>query len=340
MTNETQLMVRDSFRKALEQATILEEVPEFHIQSLREINPEKLEDKIQLEKYIKQIDLCMSERQQTKQITDLMTDLVFVADKYIVFLNEVKGRNIYLNIASRRKALISELKKILLRIIEGQSGEIRDRFACRYILCNDDSEAENVKVLYSFTNHLIALLLGYNTKEIEEFIAWLKASYSVKDVERIVHTLNIPFSLCDSEAPVDTGFDNEEYPEIFVPEMSGILDGYKFGIKDYVVCPKRRGYQSLHFILHVSSSSPVCPGLFIEFQGRTMQMHAHAEDSKSLASHAAHKQQYEVLDEIFEEINQENIHIRGYKYIPATGLEMDLTGLRKAVPLAVRNVLH
>lgn len=316
MTNKMLKKIGASFRESIKGSLELGDIMQKHISSLKKIKADE-EDSLQLTKYIKQVELSREERMNTKKITDFIDDLVFCIFNYVLYLNS-SNEKIYVTISSRRKSLVSELRKTLRNIIHDGSGAISDRFSLRYIIenCFPD-ELQNEELLYNFTNKLINLLC-YEIG-VEKFLLWCQNNLRGFEVMRIADTLSVPFDLVVSGGPKETdSFDPAKYPTIVVPKESGIDSGFRFAVKDYVFEPKNKGYQGLHFVLHISSSSLILPGLFIEFQGRTSQMDVHAEDPNSDAYHESYKEST-VDKEIVKTftINAEEVVLKGFDFQPA-----------------------
>lgn len=87
-------------------------------------------------------------------------------------------------------------------------------------------------------------------------------------------------------AKKDGKLSDEIKSKIFIPSAPPILieeyKPYSHFIKDYIVNPKKNGYQGLHVLLKDSKS-----GRYFEFQIRTSEMHEFAE--KGYAAHSIYK---------------------------------------------------
>ena len=194
------------------------------------------------------------------------------------------------HLEGRRKSLISTEKKILKALAENKSLDtLRDLIAFRIIIFDEnDKQEEAVDLCYSLMNKVIA--------------------FGIKN----------GFMLCEAN-PVDetSGFDNSKH-KIFIPEKSGIPTDFSYGVKDYILNPKRNGYQSLHCAFRLAS------GHCFEVQIRTHSMHMHAESGE--ANHSDYKEEtYSSFT-----FNPQKIKIPGYG-ISENGTVHDMIGLEKAL---------
>ncbi len=329
MTTKMLKKVGVSFRESIQNSLELGDIMQKHISSLRKIRADD-EDSKQLSLYLKQVELSYQERLKTQKITDFLDDIVSVMFHYAQYLNELSDEQIYLTLSSRRKSLVSELRKIMRNIIVGKSGTIKDRFALRYIIENDGDEEGNIELLYKITNNFIELLC-YETINRTQFLDWCAKNLQ-DELDRIKQILSIQFVLFEADSPKDTGRFNSNgdtpptsirmlTPEqscLVIPKYSGIDSAYQFGVKDYVFDPKRKGYQSLHFVIYIPVTSPILPGLFIELQGRTRQMDINAEDPNSPAYHGFYKENSvdEKIVNTFQ-VNPEDVALKGFDFRPA-----------------------
>ena len=100
-------------------------------------------------------------RKLTMGATSLVEDLTNFIRYICIWLNSEKGYNVDVKLISRRKALTSELKKILLKSLEHADDAeriflppvIRDRFGLRVILADDDPE-----LLLELTKIIVSIL--------------------------------------------------------------------------------------------------------------------------------------------------------------------------------------
>lgn len=117
----------------------------------------------------------------------------------------------------------------------------------------------------------------------------------------------------------DTNFDKTNHPEIVLPEKQDIPESFEGFVKDYVMFPKEKGYQSLHIVLRKPN------GLTFEVQIRTFAMDLHAELGK--ASHIAYSKERKADSDI--QLDYSKIDIPGFVYHP-NGI-LDQIGLVHAI---------
>ena len=343
--------VREAYRVSLTMSRTLNEVTKNYARQLEQIKPANSSEARILGEIISETNLAYNERQKTLGITNCVESLIFLAQHIVLWYNETHKSKIYASFSFRRKALESELKKIVSRVLNGKISTIKDRFACRCIICNNDdptnieAEIKSISQMYTLTNLLLDIFSGFNLETIRAFSEWVEKKYA-KDKEiriKLLKSLSTNFILCQAETPINTGFDASKHPEIYVPEKSGILDFYceRF-VKGYTANPKCTGYQSEHFVISISPNSDFFPGLYIEFQIRTQCMHDRAEDSSSPQSHKNHKVSVTSIstetanfnvDELFEIEDWSDIHIVGVSKMS------DFAGLREPVCSFIRNIL-
>lgn len=287
MTLETLELIGDCYRRALEKSTFSVDLPYNFSKELQSIETKNETEELQLNNYIHQLEICHSERKQMLKITDLVEDMVFTAYHLVLWYNSTHDEEIYTDLSFRRKSFESEFKKSLKRTLTGKSPRIKDRFGCRAIIRNKCAETVNQNFMYILTNLFIDIYCGLPSTK-QSFIEWCTTCSSISPIalSRIREILSIPFELVEADQCYDTG---KTKSDIVIPNKSGILDCFKYGVKDYAYTPKENGYQSVHFVLHIDSTSAIFPGLYIEFQVRTSTMHAIAEDKNSDAFHKNHK---------------------------------------------------
>lgn len=117
----------------------------------------------------------------------------------------------------------------------------------------------------------------------------------------------------------DTNFDKTNHPEIVLPQKQDIPESFEGFVKDYVMFPKEKGYQSLHIVLRKPN------GLTFEVQIRTFAMDLHAELGK--ASHIAYSKKRKADSDI--QLDYSKIDIPGFVYHP-NGI-LDQIGLVHAI---------
>lgn len=169
----------------------------------------------------------------------------------IVLIMEKLFPNINFSIEGREKTLFSDLNKRISKMLEGKSPRIQDLLAFRLIILNKDDEQTNIMRCYDILNSLLALFSLLDTT-VETGLSW---DISVKEVS----------PLKDHRASV-----SQKFPNLYLPEISGINPQFQKLVKDYIFFPNPQGYQSLHFVLTYK-------GFPLEIQIRNVDMHHWAE---------------------------------------------------------------
>lgn len=200
----------------------------------------------------------------------------------------------FFHLEGRRKSLLSTEKKIIKLLSENKSLDtLRDLMAFRLIIFDNINLKDSVEQCYELMNRII--------------------EYGIQN----------EFTLCEATPVEDTkDFDNSKH-NLFIPNKSSISKEYQFGIKDYILHPKKNGYQSLHAVFRLTT------GQCFEIQIRTLNMHAHAESGS--ANHKMYKSAiYPML-----EIDKNLIHIPGY-CIGTDGTVYDMVGIEKSLMILQR----
>lgn len=244
------------------------------------------EDTLQFDAFVSSLERAIKKREKTFELTNLATDILFVNMYIIIWLNSTKSMHIDINLNARRKALESELTKLLKRSIANNSPRIYDRFGLRGNILNNVSKLEAIEILYEVVNYTISILGKRNRKVTSEFMNWINTQNNIDDFtkERINFILSLPFVIEEGKK-IDTDFDPKEHQDVIIPKSPNIW--YPNLVKDYIISPKPSGYQSLHFVLALDEFSPILPGSHFEFQFRTHYMHQIA--SKGSAAHAKYE---------------------------------------------------
>lgn len=240
------------------------------------------EDSLQFDAFLNSLERAIKKREKTFELTNVASDISFVIMYIIVWLNDTKKKHIDINLTARRKALESELAKLLKRSIANTSPRIYDRFGLRGNILNNNSKEEATKLLYDVVNYTISIMGKQNRRLYFEFLKWVDSNTSIDNFtkERIKFTLKLPFVIEEGEK-IKSKFDSSKYPDVYVPETPDIW--YPNLVKDYISSPKENGYQSLHFILALDEYSEILPGSHFELQFRTHYMHQYATNGP--ASH-------------------------------------------------------
>ena len=233
-----------NLQEVLNEATTMEELYKNYIEILR------LEKTLQCNLYANKLEELMK-MLQPAYIRGLESE--FHGLKSIVStISKENGTPITLK--TRKKDFIGLNKKIRLYIEKGEPlDRLRDFLGFRLILLTGrDDTMESVSLCYKVLNALINFFVtDRGCLPLEASPIW------------------------------DTGFKQEEHPEIIVPKESLILEGFKDNVKDYIITPKKNGYQSLHLVIKKPN------GLTFEIQVRTQAMDIKAE--YGTATHIMHK---------------------------------------------------
>jgi hypothetical protein len=181
---------------------------------------------------------------------------------------------------------------------------MKDFFAFRIIL-EDDGNGDKIKELYQVVNLAI------------EFFN------------------NNTFEVCPSCPVIQTGPLLVNSPIIYIPTHSGIKEQYAKLVKDYVIRPKKDGYQSVHFAVFDPYTER-----FFEVQVRTRSMDI---ISSTISNHDTYKKiRYgKIQQEVEETIDYSRIHVKGFRYFkytdPITCEEKefisDRAGITEAIPI-------
>ena len=226
-----------------------------------------------------------------QEVLSMISDVNFLSEILSIFdeLYQAIVENypdLYFILEGRRKSLLRTVAKIYSLVENNRSlDDIRDIYAFRLILL-DDSPEEQVDNCYLLMNKLIPFFIRKG------------------------------FIPCEAAAPAGTkGFSKSDYPSIVVPERSLLNPSFSSSVKDYIISPKRKGYQSLH----IAFRDPVS-GRCFEIQIRTFSMHVHAESGD--ANHLDYEtEKYDAI--LFE---KEKIKMRGFR-VGADGSISDMIGL-------------
>lgn len=215
------------------------------------------EDSESFDSFIDGLRGCYHSREKTFKITNLITYLTITIMYVILWLNETQNMNLDIDWYSRRKALESDLTKILRKSAENDSINIRDRFGIRGVLLNNCSEEDADKYIHIIFDAISGIIAAKNRKMRKSFIEWVVSNNGIDDIDKhiINSVLNIPFW---------TGF-----------------------IKDFIREPKANNYKSLQFTLTIPMYSETLPGCQMEIQLRSKKMHEEAEHGS--ASHKEYK---------------------------------------------------
>lgn len=282
MTDKTLELIHQIYQKAVANATdILGIVQNIYDDlSVAEVAEEDVQA---FDNFIDGVRGCLQYRRQTFKLTNFVTDINFVIMYIILWLNDAKSMDIDINLNARRKALESDLAKLLRKSNSNVSVNIRDRFGLRGIILNDVSPEELVKRIYVVYDAIVGIIAKKNRRIRNEFIQWVTSTPKIDPHEKkkIMFILDVPFA-------VDF-------------------------VKNFIESPKENGYQSLQFSLCTLMYSEVLPGAQLEIQLRTTEMHQIA--IHGTASHDdvyVNTSEREKYNNIFTVDDFSNVHIKGF----------------------------
>ena len=269
-------------------------------QNLTEYVPPE-EDTEAFDVFFRNIERSLQIRQKTFVLTNFSSDIVFTMMYIAIWANQVHNLEIDINISSRRKALESELSKLL------EKDQIHDRFGIRGIVLNTDSNDDHIEIekLYSFSKYVVNILASRNRNDSANFISWIKNNQNIDNFtkSRLLYILNIPFQITN--------------------------------VKDYIKSPKPNGYMSLHYVLQVEMYSAVLPGAEFEIQLRTYEMHQHSVNGVS--NHETYKQsKSDCVKNTFKFENFDNLNIAGFRSYNSP--DDDIDGIHHAKILFNRRI--
>lgn len=223
------------------------------------------------------------------EITNVLTDnkfLSMIRKHYDSLYAFTKSRypNLKFHLAGRRKDVIGSEKKINLYLSQNRDlSDFKDELAFRFIIFDN-----NIELCYS----LLKTVIDFNIEK--GFIPCIATNVFQTE-----------------------GFNKTDFSDIELPKESLLPLEYQKWVKDYVLNPKKTGYQSLHVVFQDPKT-----GRCFEIQIRTFAMHIHAE-SHSLAGHDAYKKQR--YSDTAIEFDRSKIKMAGYSF--AEGQVFDFIGL-------------
>lgn len=282
MTEKTLELIHQSYQRSVAKATDVLGIVQ-HLYDDLSIAEVAEEDVPTFDSFVDGVRGCLQYRRQTFKLTNFVTDINFVLMYIIIWLNSTKNMDIDINLNARRKALESDLAKLLRKSDSNVSVNIRDRFGLRGIILNDVPSDELIKRIYAVFDAIVGIIAGKNRRARNEFIQWVNSNSKIDnhDKKKIMFMLELPFA-------VDF-------------------------VKDFIEFPKDNGYQSLQFSLCTLMYSEVLPGAQLEIQLRTTQMHQIAVHGT--ASHDdvyANTSAREKYFKIFTVDDFSNVHIKGF----------------------------
>lgn len=206
-----------------------------------------------------------------------------------------KKHNISLIIKYRQKDFIRLNDKIRITLSNGcPLDRVRDLLGFRIILTTPNKDSEDtIKLCYDVLNQVINFFIS------ERHCIPLEA---------------------EKRSNGNTKFNPKEHPKIIVPKTNLVTPGFEGNVKDYVMYPKKNGYQSLHVVIQKPN------GLTFEVQVRTFAMDIIAE--KGNASHLSYEKNRQQESDI--SLDYSKIYIPGFVYLP-DGSVYDVIGLTKSI---------
>lgn len=222
-----------------------------------------------------------------KYLTELKKDFNSL---YLLISKEFSGLNFL--IEGRIKSVVSTDRKIVKNLNENKSLDLlRDTIAFRVLIFGNYSATELVDYCYNIMNAII--------------------KYG-----------NSSYILCEADDVKNVMEENDDSSGLIIPKKSKILIQYQFGVKDYLLTPKKNGYQSLHAVFRRQKG-----GECFEIQVRTFDMHVFAENGE--AAHQDYKKKKYKTPYNFD---RDKIHIPGYGITP-DGTIFDFVGLEKGLQI-------
>lgn len=239
MRKKTLNLIHKSYVEACQNAKDIVEILDYLLSSLAKLSNIPEEDCPQFDSFVKGVYTSKMIRLDTFNLTNLLEEMAHTIAYIVIWLNHEKQLGIDTHIIGRRKALETELEKILSNAKDDPLARIHDRFGLRVITTNSEESTK----LCTIAKNVIPIFTRENRTLYKEFILWVE---SHKDIDpltklRIKFVLNLPFNLLK--------------------------------YKDYISFPKDNNYQSLHYILGLDMFSEYLPGAEFELQFRTYQMH-------------------------------------------------------------------
>lgn len=279
ISQKTLNYIHEQYNIAAEQSTSLLEIINNLFENLQQNKPlmNQTDNKI-YQIFLNGLYDCLKYREKTFEITEFMTDINFTIMLIIKYLNERHNINIDINWFARRKALESELTKILniACSLNNDSIEIRDRFGLRGVFLNNN--IDQIYILNDAITNILAKSISYEKKS---FIKWLDEKKLSSFIKTKAHMI------------LETAFTISN-------------------IKDYIKDPKPNGYKTLQNTVTIPPYSNILPGVKFELQLRTNEMHEYAENGS--ASHTNYKNQIDkAIRNVFHIDDCTILHLNGFK---------------------------
>ena len=205
----------------------------------------------------------------------------------------VRKYNIKIQISRRQKDFIGINEKIRLYLMDEKPlSKMQDFLGFRLVLCTDKEDSpDSISLCYEVMNELIRYFVS---------------------VRKCIIT--------EAEPIIGIGLERSKHPEIVIPEKSLIMPGFENNVKDYVISPKRNGYQGLHVLIRKPD------GLVFELQVRTLAMDIRAR--YGMADHSNYK--IKKYEDVKISLDFDKLHIQGVVVLP-DGKIYDTVGLVESI---------
>lgn len=264
MKESTAILIHKAYNESLRKSSNIIEIVQNLYEILDKAVMEDQEEERIVDSFLDGLRGCYNVRLRTFEITNFASYLNITIMYIVLWLNSKMPQKIDVSLNARRKALESDLTKILKKSIckEVSSYIVRDRFGLRAIIWNEDEE-EAIQMIYKLYDCIVGIIAGKSRKMKKDFATWIESNprIGLLDKKIVLYILDIPF-----------GVESK---------------------KDYIMNPKSNGYMTLQFTVTVQMYSELLPGTQLEIQLRTKRMHDEAEHGK--ANHFDYKEEMEEL---------------------------------------------
>ncbi len=266
MTDYTLSIIHRAFNDALVQANLIDFLGQFKTSLTSSIGIIPQKDRPAFYRFIDGLNASANYHLNQREYENFMRSFSITIAYIASFISDKHRAKLSVEISARFKSLISDLRKILRKSIDGPTGvkhlrfassifdlspTVRDRLGLRVVFNSNDNE-----LVFELLEVMLCILGGYDPQIKQEFIGW-------------VNLKSLPYSITNA--------------------INNILET-PFGItcyKNYVFDPKPNGYKTVQFTLSVQPYSARVPGLQVEAQIRTSEMHDIAQTGS--ASHDMYK---------------------------------------------------
>ena len=284
-------LINQGIQYAIESATdivdIVRHLKQYLVQRIIQIPADELPFYLQ---FITGLEECIAYRENSFDIMDF-SDSVILTLRYILVWMMSKGYPLDVFILSRRKALFSDLFKILKKAIiyayelknnsldmfgSSSPKEINDRFGSTIIVNNPPPDS--IKYIYTIYDDVICgIFCNESPKLKEEFSTWLIENPYIWPASKVAiqEFLKISFRRIHKKP------------------------------KDFTSSPKPdNGYRTLQDVIESLEDTPLLPKCKLEIFIRDFEMHEDATRGKS--SHFDYKNEY-LSDPRFRDISMEQL---------------------------------